>query len=117
MTHNHQCTVIEEVMEALSENDSKGIARALSIILNAAMQVERQQALGAAPCERSEERKGYANGYKDKTLLSRVGKIGLKVPQVRGELEFHPSSIEKGIRSERALKLAIAEMYINGVST
>ena len=63
------------------------------------MQVERQQALGAAPYERSEERKGHANGYKDKTLLSRVGKIGLKVPQVRGELAFYPTSIEKGIRS------------------
>ena len=55
MTHNPQSTLIEEVMEALSEHDSEGIARALSIILNAAMQVERQQALGAAPYERSEE--------------------------------------------------------------
>jgi len=117
MTHNPQSTLIEEVMEALSEHDSEGIARALSIILNATMQIERQQALGAAPYERSEERKGHANGFKDKTLLSRVGKIQLKVPQVRGELEFYPSSIEKGIRSERALKLAIAEMYVNGVST
>ena len=117
MTHNLQSTLIEDVMEALSEHDSEGIARALSIILNAAMQTERQQALGAAPYERSEERKGHASGFKDKTLLSRVGKIQLKVPQVRGELEFYPSSIEKGIRSERALKLAIAEMYINGVST
>lgn len=89
----------------------------MSIILNAAMQVERQQVLGAAPYERSEERKGHANGYKDKILLSRVGKIGLKVPQVRGDLEFYPSPIEKGIRSERALKLAIAEMYITEVST
>ncbi len=97
MTHNPQSTLIEEVMEALSEHDSEAIARALSIILNAAMQVERQQALGVAPYERSDERKGHANGYKDKTLLSRVGKIDLKVPQIRGELEFYPSSIEKGI--------------------
>lgn len=104
-------------MEALAEHDSEGITRALSIILNAAMQVEQQQALGAVPYKRSEERKGHANGFKDKTLLSRVGKIQLKVPQVRGPLEFYPSSIEKGIRIERVLKLAIAEMYINGVST
>ncbi|UVN34369.1 transposase [Klebsiella pneumoniae] len=38
----------------------------------------------------------------------------MKVPQVRG-MEFYPSCIEKGMRSERALKLAIAEMYVKGV--
>ncbi|EOL9761360.1 transposase, partial [Escherichia coli] len=45
-----------------------------------------------------------------------TGKVLLKVPQVRG-MEFYPSCIEKGMRSERALKLAIAEMYVKGVST
>jgi putative transposase len=59
----------------------------------------------------------YVNVYKDKALLSRVRNIQLKVPWVRGELEFSSSSIEKGIRIEQALKLTIAEMYTNGVST
>jgi len=43
--------------------------------------------------------------------------LALKVPQVRGPLQFYPNALEKGLRSERALKLAMAEMYINGVST
>ena len=49
-------------------------------------------------------------------MATRVGKLTLKVPQVRGG-DFYPSSLEKGIRSERALKLALAEMYVQGVST
>ena len=66
--------------------------------------------------ERSEERKGYANGYKPKELQTRMEALELAVLQVRG-LGFYPQSIEKGSRSEKALKLAIAQMYLEGVST
>jgi transposase-like protein len=41
----------------------------------------------------------------------------LRVPQVRGDVEFYPSALERGLRSERALKLAIAEIYVQGAST
>jgi putative transposase len=74
------------------------------------MRTERSQVLQAEPYERSEDRRGYANGFKDKTLQTRMGALKLKVPQVRG-LEFYPQSLEKGSQSERALKLAVAEMY------
>ena len=86
------------------------------VLLNAAMQIERQKHLGAAPHERTEQRTGHANGYKDKTLSTRLGQITVAVPQVR-EGGFYPQSLEKGTRSERALKLALAEMYVQGVST
>jgi transposase-like protein len=46
-----------------------------------------------------------------------MGQIELQVPQVRGEVEFYPSALDRGVRSERALKLAVAEMYVQGVST
>jgi transposase-like protein len=85
-------------------------------IINTAMQLERQNHLGAGLYERSPERRDYANGYKSKTVATRVGKITFDVPQVR-QGDFYPNSLEKGIRSERALKLALAEMYIQGVST
>ena len=78
-------------------------------MINAAMRIERQKHLGAGPYERTPERQGYANGYKPKTMATRVGKITFDIPQVR-ESDFYPSSLEKGIRSERALKLALAEM-------
>jgi putative transposase len=61
------------------------------------------------------ERAGYANGYKPKTINTRMGRVTLEVPQARN-VEFYPKSLEKGCRSEKALKLAIAEMYVNGVS-
>jgi putative transposase len=85
------------------------------------MQIERQKHLGAAPHERTEQRNGYANGFKDKTLSTRLGQITVAVPQVR-EVNgqgggFYPQSLERGTRSERALKLALAEMYVQGVST
>ena len=86
------------------------------VLLNAAMQIERQKHLGAAPNERTEARTGHANGYKDKTLATRLGQITVAVPQVR-EGGFYPQSLERGTRSERALKLALAEMYVQGVST
>jgi transposase-like protein len=71
------------------------------------MQIERQKHLGVGPYERSEARQGYANGYKPKTVATRVGKITFDVPQVR-EGGFYPQALEKGLRSERALKLAWA---------
>jgi transposase-like protein len=67
--------------------------------------------------QRTETRKGYANGYKPKSIVSRIGKLALKILQVGGPLQYYPNALEKGLRSERALKLAMAEIYINGVST
>ena len=77
---------------------------------------ERCEALGAAPYQRTEQRRGYANGYKDKTVHSRIGDLHLNVPQTR-DVEFYPQALERGIRSERALTAALAEMYVQGVST
>ena len=80
------------------------------------MKMEREQALKAAPYERSQERAGYANGYKEREYVSRLGTLRVQIPQVRG-LSFYPKCLEKGESSERALKLAVAEMYVQGVST
>jgi putative transposase len=66
--------------------------------------------------QRTSERDGHANGYKPKTMRTRVGEITFAVPQVR-EGGFYPQALEKGLRSERALTLALAEMYVQGVST
>ena len=104
-------------MQHILDQGLHGIAEALRLIIDEAMKIERSQALQAQPYERTEERRGYANGFKDKTVSTRLGKICFSIPQVRGDLDFYPSALEKGIRSERAFKLAIAEMYIQGVST
>jgi putative transposase len=106
----------QEICDLLIDHGFDGMARALRIMLNEAMKIERSQVLGAQPYQRSPGRRGYANGYKPKTVQTRVGALELDVPQTRG-IEFYPSSLERGARSERALKLAIAEMYLQGVST
>jgi len=117
MAHQLNDNVLEVVMQLLIENGFDGLADSIRIIMNEAMKIDRSRALRAQPHERSPERLGYANGFKDKTVTTRIGKIPLKVPQVRGGVEFYPSSLERGLRSERALKLAMAEMYVQGVST
>jgi transposase-like protein len=85
-------------------------------MINTAMQIERQQHIGVGAYERSAERKAHANGYKPKTVTTRVGPVTFAVPQVR-EGDFYPQALTKGLRSERALTLALAEMYVQGVST
>ena len=117
MTHQADSNVIESVLQLLSENGLSHMIEAMRLMLNEAMRIERNQALEAAPYERTQHRRGYANGYKPKTVSTRIGELALQVPQVRGEIDFYPSALERGVRSERALKLAIAEMYVQGVST
>jgi len=117
MTHHTDPDLLSNVLQLLTEQGHDAFAEGLRLLVNEAMRVERQQALQARPYERTDTRQGYANGYKPKTLASRVGPITFRVPQVRGDLDFYPSALQKGIRSEQALKLAMAEMYVQGVST
>jgi len=120
VTHQEDRTPMDRVMTMLTEDGFGGMAKAIEILMNAAMEIERAQWLHAAPYERTEERRGYANGFKNKSVNTRAGQVDLNVPQVRdvkdGE-HFYPKSLERGVRSERALKLAVAEMYVQGVST
>ena len=109
-------TLVETIIKGIIGQGTEGIAPVVEMLMNAAMKVERDEFLGAGAHERSDERKGYANGYKPKEIQTRMGALELAVPQVRG-LGFYPRSIERGTRSEKALKLAIAQMYLEGVST
>jgi putative transposase len=116
-THQNQTDVIETVLQLLLDSDQNALAEGFRVMVNEAMKAERAYALNAAPYERSEERQGYANGFKPKTVATRLGKLTFQIPQVRGDIDFYPSALEKGVRSERALKLALAEMYVKGIST
>ena len=112
MTHQDDYILTNEMV-------AKGMEAApdlMRVLLNNAMQIERSKYLQADQYERTEERKGHANGYKPKTLRTRIGEITFAIPQVR-EGGFYPSALEKGMRSERALVATLAEMYVQGVST
>jgi transposase-like protein len=116
MPNQNNDNSLQDILELLTENGLDGATEALRMLLNAAMFLEREKHLGAAHYERNEQRRGQANGYKNKTVQTRSGALTVDVPQVR-DGSFYPSSLERGIRSERALKNALAEMYVQGVST
>jgi putative transposase len=116
MTYQQDCTLPADLLQQVSEQGLDVLPDLIRTIINAAMQAERQHYLNAAPYQRTPEREAHANGFKPKTMHTRVGKITFDVPQVR-EGGFYPEALEKGLRSERALTLALAEMYVQGVST
>jgi putative transposase len=116
MTHQDDYTFSRNLVEDLMSQGLDGVPELMRVFLNAAMQVEREKYLQAGDYERTDDRQGYANGYKPKTVRTRVGEITFAVPQVR-DAGFYPSALEKGLRSERALTMTLAEMYVQGVST
>ena len=116
MIYKNDCTLPTEYLEQLTEQGLDGLPNLIRVMVNEAMRIERENYLGAKPYERSEERQGHANGYKPKTGRTRVGEVTFDIPQVR-EGGFYPHALEKGMRSERALLLTLAEMYVQGVST
>jgi len=107
---------LEAAYAALLSQGLDGAGEALRILVNEASKIERAHHLNAQPFERSDERQGYANGFKPKTVMTRLGELTFAVPQVR-DSSFYPSVLDKGSRTEQALHLALAEMYVQGVST
>jgi putative transposase len=116
MTHQENYNLSSSTIEELTRNGLEAIPELVRVILNNVMQIERSNYLQAQAYERTEERQGHANGYKPKTVRTKLGDITFAIPQVR-EGGFYPSALEKGMRSERALLIALAEMYVQGVST
>ena len=111
-------TLIDEMMQLLIAEKEKAFPTILAKLYNQAMIVERETHLGAGSYERSEGRDGYANGFKPRNYQTFSGNLELLVPQVRGSsTKFYPKCLDRGSRSERAIALAAAQMYIQGVST
>ena len=106
----------KEILQPIFEHGMEGMSEVLQKLFNLAMRMERENALKASPYQRTEGRIGYANGFKERHIQSRVGELALQIPQTRN-VEFYPRCLERGLRSERAINLAMAEMYIQGVAT
>ncbi|NPV86270.1 MAG: hypothetical protein HPY45_09720 [Anaerolineae bacterium] len=94
MTHQKDYTLSASTIEELSRNGFEAIPEMVRVLLNSIMQAERAKYLQAGEYERSENRKGHANGYKPKTVRTRIGEITFSIPQVR-EGGFYPSALEK----------------------
>jgi transposase-like protein len=116
MAQRVESNPLEAAYAALLSQGLDGAGEALRILVNEAAKIERAEYLGAQPHERTPERRDHANGFKPKTMLTRMGEVTFAVPQTR-QGGFYPSALEKGSRTEQALNLALAEMYVQGVST
>ena len=107
--------MVSGLQELFTRQD--GLKMFLQTVLNVAMREEATAHVGAQPHQRSDSRRGQRNGYKPRGFSTRAGELELSVPQVRGCEPYHPSFFNKWQRSERALLVACAEMYFQGVST
>ncbi len=116
--HNHDSLQDHLLNTLFAEGLGEGVATVAQLLMNAAMLIEREDHIGAAPYQRGVERNGHANGFKPRVFQTAVGRLDLSVPQIRGsDAAFRTSLLEQGCRSDRALKSAIATMYVQGVST
>jgi transposase-like protein len=112
---DYQITIDGETLHGLFQGDS-GLAKLLEQVLNQVLEAQVSEQLGAERYERAQERQGYRNGVRPRQLSTRVGRLTLRVPQVR-DGQFSPELFARYQRSEQALVLALMEMVVNGVST
>jgi transposase-like protein len=111
MTHQAERTLLAEFLDLVSEKGLDFLPELIRIVINTAMQAERQKYLGVSPYVRSNERQGHSNGYKPKTVHTRIAPTTFDIPQVR-EGGFYPQVLEKGLRSDQGLNQVLAEMYV-----
>ena len=111
----YDVTVSKEMLPGLL-NGQDGLAKLVEVVLNQILEAQVTESLGADRHERSEERLGYRNGYRPRTLYTRVGPVTLQVPQTR-DGSFSTDIFKRYQRSEQAFVLALMEMVVNGVST
>ncbi len=111
-------TLDGEVLKGLFTADGKdeALSGLLNTILNQVLNAQASEQVGAERYERSEDRRTYRNGYRERELNTRVGKLRLMVPRLRNG-EFSTDLFQRYQRSEQALVLAMMEMVVQGVST
>lgn len=111
----YEISVGSELLPGLLSGQD-GLAKLVEAVLNQVLEAQVTETLGAGRHERSDERQGYRNGYRARTLYTRVGPVTLLVPQTR-DGSFSTDIFKRYQRSEQAFVLALMEMVVNGVST
>ena len=115
MTKDHRRVEAQIAQEVLLD-DPSFLREIVERVVQQILEAEMSEHIGAAPYERTDERTGQRNGYKPRTLRSRVGTLNLLVPQDR-EGTFSTRLFSRYQRNEKALVLALMQMYVEGVST
>ncbi len=104
------------LVQSLLTGDISGLENLVSKVLNAALEEKTKELVGAGKYERTEDRKAYRNGYRSRWITTRLGRVQIRVPQLRGG-EIDMESLKLMHKMERSLVMCLMEMYINGVST
>jgi len=116
MADELRMTLLETLRKAGVDQDVDFLREGVRVLAEAVMDAEVTQHLGAAPHERTPERTGQRNGYRERQWDTRVGSITLQVPRVR-DGSYFPTLLEPRRRAERALLAVVQEAYVQGVST
>jgi putative transposase len=114
-TQKYLTPKLKEIKEQLTEKEDY-LRPLVGLVVQELLEAEMNEALGAQKGERTEGRMGYRSGYYVRNLVTRVGRLELRVPQDR-QGRFSTQLFERYQRSERALVAALGEMYVQGVST
>jgi transposase-like protein len=112
--HKHSIDVAE--LKRLTQDQPDFLRPLIQAVVQEVLETEMDETLQAGKHERTAERLGYRSGYYGRSLITRVGKLELRVPQDR-QGHFSTAVFERYQRSEKALVAALAEMYVQGVST
>jgi putative transposase len=115
MAKDHR-KVSAEIAQGILLEDPDFLREIVERVLQEMLEAEITEHIGAAPYERSVTRTGHRNGHKPRTLRTRVGTLNLLVPQDR-EGTFSTRLFSRYQRNEKALVLALMQMYVEGVST
>src|SRR5919199_738548 len=115
MAKDHR-RLAEEVAQGILLNEPTFLKEIVERVLQEMLEAQMSEHIGAAPYERSATRTGQRNGYKPRALKARVGTLNLLVPQDR-EGTFSTRLFARYQRNEKALVLALMEMYVEGIST
>lgn len=116
MTEDHRRTDVHDTQGVILMDDPGFLKEIVERVLQEVLEAEMTEHVGATPYERTDARKGHRNGHKPRTLRTRVGALNLLVPQDR-EGTFSTRLFSRYQRNEKALVLALMEMYVEGVST
>lgn len=108
---------LSELLDALRAGGDLDVVRSgLQLVLQALIEMEAAQAVGAAPYQRSPERTTHRNGHRERILSTKAGDLELRIPKLRSG-SFFPSLLEPRRRIDRALWAVVMEAYVHGVST
>jgi transposase-like protein len=112
-------TLEEELVKALfmSGGETEGLKEVLGCMLDQLLDARADDMCGASRYEQSDDRIDYRNGYRDRSLVTRIGKIEIQMPRLRGQSLLTGGLFESYKRSEQALMAGVAEMVVKGVST